>query len=129
VRHHLLLHLEVANLAVRRHITRALQVVEMRCRSRAQITLANVESQINRTLARISSARSHDVLRTIRDELSVIATTLHKIKHKVTSIVSHRIRLETSCDGICRLLDIKEDELSVSSELFDFDSCKFRSCP
>lgn len=129
MRHHLLLHLEVANLAVRRHITRALQVVEMRRRSRAQITLANVESQINRTLARISSARSRDVLRAIRDELSVIATTLRKIKHKVTSIVSHRIRLETSCDGIRRLLDIKEDELSVSSEPFDFDSCKFRSCP
>ncbi|KAG1720362.1 hypothetical protein EDD22DRAFT_854651 [Suillus occidentalis] len=104
------------------HITRALQVVEMRRQSRAQITLANVESQINRTLARISSARSRDVLRAIRDELSVIATTLRKIKHKVTSIVSHRSRLETSCDGIHRLLDIKEDELSVSSEPFDFDS-------
>jgi hypothetical protein len=101
----------------------------MQHQSRAQATLTIVESQMNRACTQISAAMSRDVLHTIRDELSVITTTLSKLKHKVTSVLSQRSRLETSCNEIHRPLVIKEDELSVSSEPFEFDSCKFRLCP
>ncbi|KAG1866119.1 hypothetical protein F4604DRAFT_1928132 [Suillus subluteus] len=111
------------------HVARALQVVEMGRQSRAQTTLKIVESRMNRVCARISAATSRDALRTIRDELSMVTTTLSKLKNKVTSILSHRSRLETSCDEIHRLLVIKENELSVSSEPFEFDSSHHYDLP
>jgi hypothetical protein len=127
IRHHL-----ISSPLIRlflRHIARALQAVEVRRQSRAQVTLNIVESQIARARTRIFSATSRDVLCLIRDELGGITTTLRKVKHKVSSIVSRRSQLEASCDEMHRLLTNKENDLPVSSQPAEFDSCEFYAFP
>lgn len=99
----------------------------MRRQSKAQVALNIVELQMDRTRARIASATSRDVLCSIRDELVMITTALKKVKQKVSSIVSRRSRLEASCDEMHTLLLNIEDELPVSFEPIEFDSCEFRS--
>ncbi|KAG1803842.1 uncharacterized protein HD556DRAFT_1303840 [Suillus plorans] len=104
------------------HITRALQAIKMQCSSRAEATLNVVESQIESARIQLSLATSRDVLQSIRNELFTIIKTLAKVKHKVSSIVSRRTRLETTCNEIQTLLLSKEDGLPVSSEPVEFDS-------
>ncbi|KAG1793676.1 uncharacterized protein HD556DRAFT_1308516 [Suillus plorans] len=106
------------------HITHALQAIEMKHSSRAEATLNVVELQIESTHIQLSLATSRDVLQSIRNELFMIIKTLAKVKHKVSSIVSRRTRLETTCNEIQTLLLSKEDGLPVSSEPVEFDSCK-----
>lgn len=113
-----------ANCSFHRHVARALQAVEMQRQSRAEAILNVAESWIERARTQIFCATSRDVLRSIRNELSAIIKTLGKVKHKVSSIVSRRSRLETTCDEIQTLLFSKEDELPVSSGPVEFDSCE-----
>jgi hypothetical protein len=91
-----------------------------------------VESRIVKARSRILSATSRVVIQTIQEELAVIATALRKVKHKVSFIVSCKTQLESSCDDMYGLLRDKEDELPLTSEPFEFDSCEFCSsllCP
>ncbi|KAG1765363.1 hypothetical protein EDD22DRAFT_951180 [Suillus occidentalis] len=111
------------------HIARALQAVEVRRQSRAQVTLNIVESQIARARTRIFSATSCDVLCLIRDKLGGITTTLRKGKHKVSTIISRRSQLEASCDEMHRLLTNKENDLPVSSQPVEFDSSHHYDLP
>jgi hypothetical protein len=90
------------------------------------VTLDMVESRIDKARTQISSATSRDVLRAIRNELAMMATTLRKVKHKFSSIISRRSRLEASCDEMRGLLSSKEEKLPVLSEPVEFDSCEFR---
>ncbi|OJA13860.1 hypothetical protein AZE42_11119 [Rhizopogon vesiculosus] len=64
------------------HMTCALQAAEMQRLLRAEVTLDIVESWIDKAQTQIPSATSCDVLRAIRNELAVIATTLTKVEHK-----------------------------------------------
>ncbi|KAG2355558.1 hypothetical protein BDR07DRAFT_1381429 [Suillus spraguei] len=111
------------------HITCALQAAEIWCQSRAQVTLNIVELQMARARARIFTMTSRDVLRLIQDELTEIIMTLKKVKHKVSTIVSCRSRLEALCHEMCKLLINKEAEIPVLSELFEFDSSHHYNLP
>ncbi|KAG2745381.1 hypothetical protein P692DRAFT_20877765 [Suillus brevipes Sb2] len=111
------------------HIARALQAAGMQHQSRAEATLNVAESWIERARTQISCATSRDVLRSIRNELFAIIKTLGKVKHKVSSIVSRRAWLETTCDEIQTLLFSKEDELPVSSGPVEFDSSHHYDLP
>jgi hypothetical protein len=99
----------------------------MRRQSKAQVALNIMELQMDRTRARIASATSREVMRSIRGELVMITTALKKVKQKVSSIVSRRSWLEVSCDEMHTLLLNIEDELLMSFELIEFDSCEFSS--
>ncbi|KIK35400.1 hypothetical protein CY34DRAFT_96153, partial [Suillus luteus UH-Slu-Lm8-n1] len=101
----------------------------MQRQSRAEAILNVAESRIERARTQIFCATSRDVLRSIRNELSAIIKTLGKVKHKVSSIVSRRSRLETTCDEIQTLLFSKEDELPVSSGPVEFDSSHHYDLP
>ncbi|KAG1802901.1 uncharacterized protein HD556DRAFT_1304141 [Suillus plorans] len=104
------------------YIAQVLQAAEKRRHSKAQAALDIVESRMDRARIRIVSATSRVVVQTIRDELAVMTTALRKVKLKVSSIVSCKSQLESSCDDMHRLLRDKEDALPVSSEPLEFDS-------
>jgi hypothetical protein len=93
--------------------------------SRAEVTLDVMESQMERIRTWLSLSTSRDVLRSIRDELSVMIRALAKVKNKVSSTISRRTQIETSCDEMQKILLSKEDGLPVSSESVEFDTCEF----
>jgi hypothetical protein len=93
--------------------------------SRAEVTLDVMESQMERIRTRLSLSTSRDVLRSICDELSVMIRALAKGKNKVSSTISRRTQIETSCNEMQKILLSKEDGLPVSSESVEFDTCEF----
>ncbi|KAG1728749.1 uncharacterized protein EDB91DRAFT_1253348 [Suillus paluster] len=106
------------------HITHTLQAAEMRLHSKAEVTLNVVESRMERAHIQLSCATSRDVLWSIRNDLAATIKTLTKVKHKVSSIVSRKTRLETSCDKMQKLLFRKEDGLPLLSGPVEFDSSR-----
>ncbi|KAG2059230.1 hypothetical protein BDR06DRAFT_1003838 [Suillus hirtellus] len=111
------------------HITHALQAAEVQHQSRAEVTLSMMESRMERVCIKLSRATSRDALQSIHDELATIIKILMKVKHKVSSVISHRTRLEVLCDEIQKLLFNKEDGLPVLSEPVEFDSSHHYDLP